>query len=164
MKQYYNKIVDIETRWTDIESAMKKAKLWKKWKTALDIGCAEGEVTRKISEFTTKITALDIEQDKINNCPYLKSTNFVVSNIIDFKIEEFDYELIFYLGVHHKLQKSLQYNVLKKLYPTKAIIIQRAPIKYCREFIYLAFEYHRNISFYIPNKDQGPISICFKNK
>lgn len=166
MDQYYSKVASIKERWTDIKVAMQFIGLWgNKFKTALDIGCAEGEITRKIAQFTTKVIAFDSVKEKIDNCPKLSNVTFLVHNFLNFEITEFDYELIFYLGVHHKIINiNSRYDSLRKIYKTDAIIIQRTPLEYSQELLTVAFQTNRNILFYPGNKNQGCIAICQKNK
>ncbi len=163
MGTYYNKVVNIETRWTDIVAAMRESGIWHEHLTALDIGCAEGEITAKIAEFCTRVKAFDIEPYKIFNCPILDNVEFFIDNIKTFDIKEFAYEIIFYLGIHHKLQSPVQNKILQKLFTTKAIIILRAPIEYAGTFIDESFAVNRNILFYPGNKGQGPVSISCLN-
>jgi len=165
MDQYYNKVVDVETRWTDVEVAMKEMGIWHEHNIALDIGCAEGEITRKIAKFCTKVNAFDIDTLKIAHCPVLDNVTFYQADITKFFPAKDKYNIIFYLGVHHKIpNRNDRLNVLDKLFATKAHIIMRAPIEYLTSFVRKSFHHNRHILFYPGNEGQGPISISCLNR
>jgi len=159
--------VDAGKRWDDVKRAMILAQLTYRimpYKHALDIGCASGEVTKEIAKIADKVYAIDNSKEEIDAAeanPELKHINFRQRSVYNLVTSHHlkRYDIIFYLGLHHKLLDFQKNIILTKLYKTKAVIIQRSSIKTTEEFVFFATQFNRPISFYPANEGQGVISI-----
>ena len=149
-------------RWSDVKNAMINHGVYDNHFSALDIGCASGEVTQEIAKIVGRVNAFDREFKEIDACPVIENVRFfrcMLQTVIatsDLNV----YDIIFYLGVHHKIEiMAEKRKILKTLYKTKATIVQRAPLSYCSEFTFDALEANRQIAFYPADEEQGVISI-----
>lgn len=157
------KLEQQKLRWKDLEPWIKRCCITERY-TVLDIGCGVGYITSKVAKYCKYIKGIDKDIDNIR----LAKTRVSFVEQRDIIIEELpncEWDLILYLGVHHKIiHKIERLAILNRIFHyAKYNVIIRIERQFTLEICELAFQYNFSVIRQNSTSGDGPLFICSKN-
>lgn len=148
---------DWKERWEDVYPHCK----FNKSDIVLDIGCAGGKIAEQMAKYVQRVAGVDSVYSEIEEAVKLKIPNAFFSQRSAQQTMCCGYDIIMYLGVHHKMNLNNRVQVISHIMAgAKKQVIVRTLLKYGLEIIETAT--FNNFSVLCPKSNIGQLFICNK--